>query len=76
MPLQTSEQFITQIDSSLLSALKGIAQKEGQQLQTLVNEALLDLVEKHKQGIPRAHVMATYQESLEKFDALYKKLAQ
>jgi hypothetical protein len=53
-----------------------LAKSEGRQLQELADEALADLLEKRRLGRPRAHVMAAYQASHEKFGPLYKKLAE
>jgi len=58
---QSREKFETQVNSEILAAVRGIAQSEGRQLQSLVDEALADLVEKRRQEKPRAHVMAAYQ---------------
>ncbi len=60
--------------SEILSAVRAIAQSEGRQLQALVDEALADLIERRRQERPRAHVMAAYQVSHERFAPLYKKL--
>ncbi|MDX5929637.1 hypothetical protein [Acidiphilium acidophilum] len=76
MAAQTREKFATQVNSGILSAVRHLAQSEGRQLQALVDEALADLIEKRKQGRPRANVMAAYQASHEKFGPLYKKLAE
>ncbi len=76
MATQTREKFATQVNSEILSAVRHLAQSEGRQLQALVDEALADLIEKRKQGRPRANVMAAYQASHEKFGPLYKKLAE
>lgn len=76
MGKQTREKFATQVDAEILSTVRGLAQSEGRQIQALVDEALADLIEKRKQGRPRAHVMAAYQESHERFAPLYKKLAE
>lgn len=76
MGKQTREKFATQVDAEILSTIRGLAQSEGRQIQALIDEALADLIEKRKQGRPRAHVMAAYQESHERFAPLYKKLAQ
>ncbi len=73
---QTREKFATQVNSEILSALRTLAQKEGRQLQALVDEALTDLIEKRKQARPRPHVMAAYLASHEKYGPLYKKLAE
>jgi hypothetical protein len=72
----TREKFATQVDAEILSEVRAIAQKEGRQLQVVVEEALIDLIEKRKLARPRSHVMAAYQASHEKFGPLYKKLAE
>jgi len=76
MKTQAREKFATQVNSEILSALRSLAKSEGRQLQALVDEALADLLEKRRLGRPRAHVMAAYQASHEKFGPLYKKLAE
>jgi hypothetical protein len=70
------EKFATQVDSEILATVRSIAQSEGRQLQALVDEALVDLIEKRKNTKPRAHVMGTYLASHEKYGELYKKLAE
>ena len=74
--LQVREKFATQVNSKILATVRAIAQKEGRQLQALVDEALADLIEKRKNTRPRAHVMAAYLASHEKYGELYKKLAK
>jgi hypothetical protein len=73
---QTREKFATQVNSETLSAVRALADKEGRQLQALVDEALADLIEKRKKATRRAHVMGAYLASLEKYGPLYKKLAE
>lgn len=72
----TREKFATQVNSEILTAVRALAQQEGRQLQALVDEALADLIEKHRNARPRPHVMAAYLGSHEKFGPLYKKLAE
>jgi len=76
MKVQDREKFATQVNSEILAALRTLAKAEGRQLQALVDEALADLLEKRRLGRPRAHVMAVYKASHEKFGPLYKKLAE
>lgn len=76
MASEIREKFATQVNSEILSAVRDLARSEGRQLQALVEEALSDLIEKRKHGRPRAHVMAAYQASHERFAPLYKKLAE
>ena len=76
MSNRTREKFATQVDPQILSAVRDLAKSEGRQLQSLIDEALGDLIEKHKSVRPRAGVMAVYQTSHAKFAPLYKKLAE
>ncbi|MEE3503612.1 hypothetical protein [Acidiphilium acidophilum] len=76
MASQAREKFATQVNSEILTSIRNIARSEGRQLQAVVDEALVDLIEKRKQNKPRANVMAVYQASHEKFGTLYKKLAE
>lgn len=76
MMSQGREKFATQVNSEVLSAVRAIAQKEGRQIQALVDEALADLIEKRKNTHPRAHVMAAYLASHERYGEVYKKLAK
>ena len=76
MTVKDREKFATQVNSEILASLRSLAKSEGRQLQALVDEALADLLEKRMLGRPRAHVMAAYQASHEKFGPLYKKLAE
>jgi hypothetical protein len=73
---QIREKFATQVNSKILSDVRALAEEEGRQLQALVDEALADLIEKHKNAKPRAHVMGAYLASQEKYGPLYKKLAR
>jgi hypothetical protein len=72
----TREKFATQVNSKILSAVRSLAEKEGRQLQVLVEEALADLIEKRKARRPRAHVMDAYLTSHDRYASLYKKLAE
>jgi len=72
----TREKFATQVNSEILTAVRTLAEKEGRQLQALVDEALADLIEKRKKATPRAHVMGAYLASHEKYAPLYKKLTK
>jgi hypothetical protein len=76
MPDAVREKFATQVDAQTLAEVRRIATAEGRQLQSLVDEALADLLEKRKQSRPRDHVMRAYQRSHEPFAELYKKLAR
>lgn len=70
------EKFATQVNSKILSAVRNLADKEGRQIQALVDEALTDLIEKRKGNASRAHVMKAYLASHQTYAPLYKKLAK
>jgi hypothetical protein len=70
------EKFATQVNSEILAAVRQLAEKEGRQIQALVDEALVDLIEKRKKASPRPHVMAAYLTSHDQYAPLYKKLAE
>ena len=70
------EKFATQVNSQTLAEVRRLAETEGRQLQSLMDEALSDLLEKRKQAKPRSSVMKAYQRSHQPFGELYKKLAQ
>ena len=75
-PAKTREKFATQINSEILVAVRILAEKEGRQIQALVDEALADLLEKRKRATPRPHVMAAYTGSHKEYAPVYKKLAE
>jgi hypothetical protein len=72
MPSPVREKFATQVDPDILARVRDLARSEGRQVQTLVEEALADLVEKRRQGRLRPNVMDAYRASHGKFGRLYK----
>jgi hypothetical protein len=70
------EKFATQVNAEMLAEVRRLAETEGRQLQSLIDEAIADLLEKHKQSKPRDHVMRIYQKSHGPYAELYKKLAK
>jgi hypothetical protein len=70
------EKFATQVNPQILAAVRELAQSEGRQVQSLVDEAFADLLEKRKKTIPHDEVMAAYLTSHERYASLYKKLAE
>ena len=70
------DNLAAQVDSELLIAVQTLAQREGRQFEALVEEALTDLIEKHKLPEPRPHVTASYLAGHEKYGSVYKKLAE
>ena len=74
--MQEREKFATQVDSQILAGIRTLAEKEGRQIQILVDEALSDLIEKRKNARARNHVMGAYFNSHAQYAELYKKLAE
>jgi hypothetical protein len=72
----SKEKFATQVRSDTLSELRAIAHGEGRQLQSLVDEALAQWLERRKNSIPRSSVLDLYHTSHERFGALYRLLAK
>ncbi len=68
--------FATQLDAELIDAVRGFAQSEGRQIQSVMEEALADLLEKRRRSQPRRHVMAQYEASVRSFGPLYERLAR
>ncbi|AFN57588.1 hypothetical protein FBY51_1856 [Zymomonas mobilis] len=76
MTTHTREKFATQVNMNILNMVRNLAKNEGRQIQSLVEEALSDLIEKRKLNQPRSRVMEIYQASHKNFAPLYKKLAE
>jgi hypothetical protein len=74
--VRAREKFATQINSEILVAVRQLAEKEGRQIQALMDEALADLLEKRKRASARPHVMAAYTASHKEYAPVYKKLAE
>lgn len=73
---RSRETLVTQVDAAMLSAIRTLAEQEGRPIQALVEEALADLIPKHIKGKQRAHVTSAYLASCERYERLYKKLAE
>ncbi len=70
------EKFSTQVKSTLLSEIRTIAKVEGRKINSLVEEAISDLIEKRETLGSRPSVMSAYMRSHKKYAPLYKKLAE
>ena len=70
------EKFSTQVSQDALNGVRELAKKEGRQFQAVVEEAFLDVVEKHSKSKPRAHVLAAHRASMDRYAAVYRKLAE
>lgn len=68
--------FATQVDPEILSTLREMASNEGRLLQSLIDEALREYIERKQGTTPRKHVMQAFQASVEQFGTLYQELAK
>ncbi len=76
MTSYSRETLTIQMDSDLLASVRNLAETEGKPVQSLIDEALAELIKQRRQDKPRAHAMAAYQGSHLSFGQLYKKLAE
>ena len=58
------------------AALRQIAQSQGRQFQTVLDDALRDYIDRQQKDRPRRHVMASFASSQDEFDSLYRELAK
>jgi predicted transcriptional regulator len=68
--------FSSQADPKVLAKLRLVADKEGRQFQSVLEDALVEYLERHQTEQPRAHVLEAFGMSMQEFDELYKNLAK
>ena len=69
------EKFSSQADPKLLAKVREVAEKEGRQFQSILEEALQEYLDRNQTLKPRAHIMEALGVSMMEFDELYKKLS-
>ncbi len=69
------EKFSSQLDPKLLAKARKVAEDEGRQFQSLLEDAITQYLASKENERPRQHVMDAFAISLEKFDELYAHLA-
>jgi hypothetical protein len=70
------KKFSSQAAPEVLAALRRIAEEQGRQFQTVLDEALRDYIDNQQKHRPRRHVLASFATSLDEFDSLYRDLAK
>jgi len=70
------EKFSSQADPQLLAKVRTLADREGRQFQSILEDALSEYLERHQNERPRTHVMEALGLSMKEFDELYKSLAK
>lgn len=70
------EKFASQGDPKTLFKIRKIAEAEGRQFQSVLDEAMRDFILKKEGQKPRPQVMEALAASLKDFDDLYRNLAK
>jgi len=73
---QPREKFATQVDSALLADLRSLAKSEGRQLQSLVEEAIGNLLQQRSGAEISPDILRAYQSTVERYASVYEKLAK
>ncbi len=68
--------FATQADPLVLEALRALAASEGRHIQALLDEALREYLVRRQDAKPRPEVLSALDNSMRRYDDLYKKLAK
>lgn len=68
--------FSSQLEDSLLAEVRAIADEDGRQLQTVLDEALTEWVERKRGLRPRSEVLAHLKDTMARNRELYRRLAQ
>jgi hypothetical protein len=70
------EKFSSQLDPKLLAKARKVAEAEGRQFQSILEEALEQYLERNQSERPRKHVLDAFAMSLDEFHDLYTELAK
>ena len=70
------QKFSSQAASEVLAEMRKIAELQGRQFQSVLDEAMRDYIDRQQTEKPRRHVMADFANSLSEFDELYAALAK
>ncbi len=70
------QKFASQAAPDVLEAVRSIADDEGRQLQSVIEEALREYVERKRGERPREQVLAHLQASVQEHRELYRRLAE
>ncbi len=72
----TLQEFSSQARPELLDEVRRLAAEEGRQFQTVLDEALVEWVERKKGAVPRPEVIAHAKASIARHRKLYEELAK
>ena len=76
MATASREKFSSQAAPDVLAALRQIAESQGRQFQSVLDDALRDYIDRQQKERPRRHVKVSFASGLEEFDSLYRELAK
>ncbi|NCC23539.1 MAG: hypothetical protein EOM26_14010 [Alphaproteobacteria bacterium] len=76
MSTTAREKLSSQAAPEVLAALPQIAEAQGRQFQSVLDEALRDDIDRQQKEQPRRHVMTAFASNLDEFDNLYPELAK
>lgn len=76
MDAKRTVKFESELDADLLDAVRALARQQGRQVASLVDEALAEFIARKRAELPREDVMALHEESIKKYENVYKKLAE
>jgi hypothetical protein len=68
--------FASQVDAEILGKVRALAKAEGRQIQTLIEEALTDFLEKKSRARSRPEVMAAHRATIAEFAEVFRHLAK
>ncbi len=70
------QKFSSQLDADLLADVRAISKEEGRQLQSVLDEALTEWVERKRGLRPRSEVLAHLKDSMARIRSLDRRLAE
>ena len=65
-----------ELDARLVAELRTLAESEGRQVASVIEQALTEFLDRRQQPQARPHVLEKYRESLATFGPLYERLAR
>jgi len=74
--IMVAQKFSSQARPELLEEVRRLAASEGRQFQAVLDEALVEWVERKKGSAPRPDVIAHAKASIARHRALYQELAK
>lgn len=74
--MRSIQKFSSQAAPEVLAEMRKIAESQGRQFQSVLDEAMRDYIERQQSQKTRRYVLAAFADSLSEFDELYAALAK